>query len=353
VRVSRFIILFVGYFLLAFSSACSAAIAKSATVVPIQVQDSPSPTATSLVVTLSPLPKFSPSPKASETPNPVSQVSCKIATPQDESFAPKRSPKICEYDFLFPLNRPIAPPARVTIDASYRYGSTQNGQRDPHHGVEFINKAGVPVLAAADGVAVVAGNDLEEEYAMETNFYGNLVILEHRVPGFSQPIYTLYGHLLEVDVKQGAHVRSGDQIGKVGLGGVAAGTHLHFEVRFAKNAYNATRNPQLWLKPLKEGRGEIDGVLSGRFVDKNGNFQMVDGFILQPLDSSGNDNGSRIYVTPYEDDKMIGLEPWRESFGIGDLSPGLYRLYFVYIRPVEFIVEVLPGEITDVTFIVE
>jgi murein DD-endopeptidase MepM/ murein hydrolase activator NlpD len=317
------------------------------------VQDSPSPVATSLVITLSPIPAFSPSSKTSPTPNPLGQASCKIAIPQDGIFAPKRSPKICVYDFLFPFNRPIAPPGRITIDASYRYGSTQNGQRDPHHGVEFINKAGIPVLAAADGVAVVAGNDLEDEYAMETNFYGNLVILEHHIPGFSQSIYTLYGHLLEINVKLGAHVSSGDQIGKVGLGGVAAGTHLHFEVRFAKNAYNATRNPHLWLKPIKEERGEIDGVLAGRFVDKNGNFQQVDGFVLQPLDSSGNDSSSRIYVMPYEDDKMVGLEPWRESFGIGDLSPGLYRLNFVYTRPVEFVVEVLPGEITDVTFIVD
>ena len=352
-RASCFVDLFLGTSLLVFSSACSAEVAKPATAVLVQVQNTPTPAITSPVITFSPLPVLSPSPATSPTLNPLGQVICKKAPPQDGVFAPKRSPEICVYDFLFPFARPIAPPGRVTIDASYRYGSTQNGKRDPHHGVEFINQAGVPVLAAADGLAVVAGADREDAYAMETNFYGNLVILEHHLPGFSQPVYTLYGHLLEVTVKLGAHVRAGDQIGKVGLGGVAAGTHLHFEVRFAKNAYFATRNPQLWLKPLMDEQGEAEGVLAGRLVDMNGNFQSVDGLVLQKINKLMEDNGSRIYVMPYEDKKMVGLEPWKESFGIGDLSPGLYRLNFVYTRPVEFIVEILPGKITFVTFVLE
>ena len=57
------------------------------------------------------------------------------------------------------LARPIGPDDNQKVDVSYRYGSTANGRYDIHHGVELNNPSGTPVLAAADGVVVVAGED--------------------------------------------------------------------------------------------------------------------------------------------------------------------------------------------------
>ena len=299
------------------------------------------------------LPTLEEAARTDEPFNPLGLIGCKLAPKQLGAFAPTRSPEICGYDFSFPFRRPIDPPGRSVIETSYRFGSTQNGKRAPHHGVDMINKAGVPVLAVADGKVIVAGDDLSVKYAPHTDFYGNLVILEHNLPSFEQPVFTLYGHLLKVTVKAGQKVRSGQQIGEVGVGGVAAGTHLHFEVRMGKNSYEATRNPELWLMPLLDDDGRPTGVLAGRFVDQKGDYIENGDITLQHVDATGKPIAAKLYLSTYEEHTMLGQPPWKESFAVGSLSTGLYRLVFIHSRPIEFTAEVMPGKITFLTFILE
>ena len=151
--------------------------------------------------------------------------------------------EVCISEFKFPLGRPIAPPGRVTVDPSYRFESSDHGKRDPHHGVEFLNSQGTPILAAADGEVVVAGDDLKTTYGLFPNMYGNLVVLQHNIPDFDVPVFTLYAHLFSINVQVGDQVKAGDEIGKVGRTGSATGSHLHFEVRYGENVYAASRNP--------------------------------------------------------------------------------------------------------------
>ena len=73
---------------------------------------------------------------------------------------------------------------------------------------------------------IFAGLDSKPVYSPWSNYYGNLVVIEH--PG---GLYTLYAHLSKILVEQGQTVAAGDQIGEVGQTGVAIGSHLHFEVR--------------------------------------------------------------------------------------------------------------------------
>ena len=97
--------------------------------------------------TASPLPESSATPTASVTPLPPTATPC--------------PPNLCSYAFPYFLQRPIALPGNDVVDATYRFGTTQGGRREPHHGVEFLNAYGTPVLAAADGKVLFAGEDRE------------------------------------------------------------------------------------------------------------------------------------------------------------------------------------------------
>jgi murein DD-endopeptidase MepM/ murein hydrolase activator NlpD len=147
----------------------------------------------------------------------------------------------------------------------FPYGATGGGRYYLHHGVDYMNPDGTPVLAAAAGKVIYAGSDQEVVYGAKPDFYGNLVIqeLDKRVQG--QPVYLLYGHLLEVLVDTGDHLEAGDAIGLVGMTGVAIGSHLHLEVRLDPNDYESTRNPVLWLRPEPD-----QGVIAGLVVDADG-----------------------------------------------------------------------------------
>ena len=80
------------------------------------------------------------------------------------------------------------------------------------------------MVAAADGVVVVAGDDLNIPYGPRVNYYGNLVILEHDLPGYPDPVFTLYSQLSEVLVQEGDAVAGGGEIGLVGMSGVVPGS---------------------------------------------------------------------------------------------------------------------------------
>src|SRR5262245_58344257 len=59
------------------------------------------------------------------------------------------------------FGRPI-PEAYVTVPQyGFPYGWTRNGASPIHHGVDFLNKRGVPVIAAGDGTVYYAGPDTE------------------------------------------------------------------------------------------------------------------------------------------------------------------------------------------------
>jgi len=277
-------------------------------------------------------------------------------------------PELCSYSSQYFLERPIASPGNDSIDVTYRFGSTQGGRRDPHHGVEFLNGNGTPVLAAADGLVVVARDDRQPTsaqgvwpitfYGPYSYFYGNLVVIQHQPPpglllsfqDLPQTIYTLYGHLSAISVQVGQKVIAGQEIGKVGMTGVAEGSHLHFEVRLGENSYKSSRNPELWLKPNKDENEQLMGGIAGNLVDSYGNNLQLSSIVIERLDDL-NDQSENFQATllSYEEKALIGLAPWEESFGIGDLPPGWYRITYPYQGLQQRVVEVLPGQLTVVS----
>ncbi|MCD4733380.1 M23 family metallopeptidase [bacterium] len=119
-------------------------------------------------------------------------------------------------DFLlhFPSIDPV-PNGRNVSGFGYR-GNPFGGAREFHNGVDLVAPGGSPILAAADGIVVIA---------KRAGAYGLLVRIDHGY-GFQ----TRYGHCSNMYVQVGDIVRRGEVVAAVGSTGRSTGNHLHYEV---------------------------------------------------------------------------------------------------------------------------
>jgi murein DD-endopeptidase MepM/ murein hydrolase activator NlpD len=113
-------------------------------------------------------------------------------------------------------------PGRMPADGA-RFGSPFGNRIDPfthrlnfHSGVDLVAKTGTPILAAAGGRVVFAG---------EKAGYGNAVEIDH-----GNGLMTRYGHASRIVAHAGDLVLPRQYIGDVGSTGRSTGPHLHFEV---------------------------------------------------------------------------------------------------------------------------
>ncbi len=97
-----------------------------------------------------------------------------------------------------------------------------------HLGYDLASLRNSPVVAANTGKVVWAGN---------LGIYGNCVIIDHGLGLFS-----LYGHLSSVGVREGQEVKKGEVIGRSGESGLAGGDHLHFSIML----YGVHVDPMEW-----------------------------------------------------------------------------------------------------------
>jgi len=252
----------------------------------------------------------------------------------------------CITDGHFIFQRPIQPPANALIDQTYRYGSTANGTREPHHGVEFPNPSGTPVYAAAGGTVIFAGLDQKAVYAPWRDFYGNLVVIAH-----GNDLFTFYAHLSRIDVSVDQRVMAGDKLGEVGRTGGAIGSHLHFEVRRGDlEDYFATQNPELWLIAAKDPNGNPFGALMISIVDLDGNLVENANFTIGYYSDPSQPPNKVYYMKPYSTDMLLG----EENAALGELSAGQYRIAVETNGQIlERWVEVESGRLTQVVFVVK
>jgi len=87
----------------------------------------------------------------------------------------------------------------------------------PHKGIDIAARVGEPILAAARGRVIFAGN--------KGNGYGNMVEIDH---GYGY--ITRYAHASRLHVRTGQTVERGFRIADVGATGLVSGPHLHYEV---------------------------------------------------------------------------------------------------------------------------
>ena len=106
--------------------------------------------------------------------------------------------------------------SRVTSGFAMRMHPILNTWKQ-HKGVDYGAPTGTPIRAVGDGTV---------EFAGWQNGYGNVVEVKH-----SAQRSTVYAHMSRINVKRGAHVEQGQNLGAVGMTGWATGPHLHFEVK--------------------------------------------------------------------------------------------------------------------------
>jgi murein DD-endopeptidase MepM/ murein hydrolase activator NlpD len=111
------------------------------------------------------------------------------------------------------------PPAMGQISDVFGTSRTFNGRvQSVHQGLDYAVPEGTPVAALNSGTVLLA---------QPLFFEGNCVVLDH-----GQGLLTLYMHLSKIEVKEGEHVNSGQEIGLSGGTGRATGPHLHVAVRW-------------------------------------------------------------------------------------------------------------------------
>lgn len=213
------------------------------------------------------------------------------------------------------------------LSRTYPYGSTGGGQYQVHHGVDIANVLGTHIHAANSGWVTYAGDDYTRKVGPQTDFYGNVVIIENDQPAPNgQPVYTLYGHMSQIYVKAGQRITAGTEIGEVGAEGVALGSHLHFEVRIGDPFdYGSTLNPDLWVKPW-----DGFGTLAGSVTDSDGS-SVYDATVIIRGDTAPD-----LYTYTYADDTVNSDPVLGEDYTRGDLPAGQYRVFVRYEGQVRF-----------------
>jgi murein DD-endopeptidase MepM/ murein hydrolase activator NlpD len=113
---------------------------------------------------------------------------------------------------------PIGKPADgdVTSPFGYRRNPFTGRNLEFHTGMDFRGHVGDSVKTTGRGRVIYAGY---------RGGYGKCIIIEH-----DKNLRTLYGHLCQINVKEGDSVISGQLIGLMGSSGRSSGPHLHYEI---------------------------------------------------------------------------------------------------------------------------
>jgi len=113
---------------------------------------------------------------------------------------------------------------KITSGCGVRKDPMGGAEEGFHKGIDIVGPIGGFILAAADGVVVDCWPPPGRYYKGHPVF-GGMIILAH-----GGGIFTLYGHMRAILIRQGDRVHRGQRIGRQGNTGISTGEHLHFEV---------------------------------------------------------------------------------------------------------------------------
>lgn len=139
--------------------------------------------------------------------------------------------------------RTVLPPDAPSVFQQFRRLPPSRGgpdDRTEHLGIDFVARAGTPVLAAAPGRVTAS---------FRGPGYGNEVVIDHGTDADGKRVRTVYKHMKTRRVAVGDKVVRGQQIGGVGRSGVMASgiNHLHFELQVSPDGKRFTPvDPGAW-----------------------------------------------------------------------------------------------------------
>jgi murein DD-endopeptidase MepM/ murein hydrolase activator NlpD len=167
-------------------------------------------------------------------------VESKFTAPSPEQLKQIDEAKTVKQDYLNRItpdrewSGKFAAPAEAAISDVFGSQRVFNDQTSsPHLGLDFRVPSGTPVAAMNDGTVLLA---------RPLYYEGNFVVIDH-----GQGLLTLYLHLSEFKVKEGDHVKRGQEVGLSGGTGRATGPHLHVAVRWQGTYLDPARLMRLRL----------------------------------------------------------------------------------------------------------
>jgi len=176
----------------------------------------------------------------------------KVVPPPEvrERIAQEKAEADAIYGTFTPIrywDRPFIRPLKSEITSEYGSARVYNGTLKSYHGgVDFRARTPIPILAANDGIVVLA----KERY-----FAGGTIIIDH-----GEGLYSCYFHLSRFDVNVGDRVSRGETIGLSGASGRITGPHLHFGMM----AHALQTDPLYLIEQIStlfaEEPGERDGA---------------------------------------------------------------------------------------------
>jgi murein DD-endopeptidase MepM/ murein hydrolase activator NlpD len=246
---------------------------------------------------------------------------------------------VSEYDHFY-FSRPIAADEVNWPVADYRYGGTFF-EDAVHTGVDIPAPLDTPVLAAGPGKVVWAGYGVYSGGENPDDPYGLAVVIRHDFGYEGEPLYTVYGHMSQIDVAVGQHVENGEPLGLIGVTGFTTGPHLHFEVRLGVNRFLTTRNPELWVAPPQGW-----GVLSGRVLSSGNRFAPRQLVYVRNLETD------QVWTVRTYSLEAVNSDPYyRENLVLGDLPAGSYLVSIPYGGFLyEQEITILPGVVNYFSF---
>ncbi len=121
---------------------------------------------------------------------------------------------------------PCPSSSRITSSFGSRTSPTE-GASSNHKGIDISASTGASIVAAADGQVVIS------TYSYSA---GNYIMIDH-----GGGVSTVYMHCSQLLVSQGAAVKKGQTIAKVGSTGYSTGSHLHFGIRSGGSYVNPSK----------------------------------------------------------------------------------------------------------------
>lgn len=223
-----------------------------------------------------------------------------------------------EFDHFY-FSRPVAADEINWPLPDYRYG----GVFLPdvvHTGIDIPAPIGTEVLATGSGRVTWAGYGLFRGVKDIDDPYGLAIVIKHDFGYKAQELFTVYGHLDQINVVVGQHIEDGELIGLVGQTGKVTGPHLHYEVRIGKNNFFDTRNPELWLAPPIGW-----GLIAGRVMSTSGD--LIESYLIKvrSMDTTQTWN-----VNTYGQGAATSDDYYRENVILGDLPAGRYEIWIAY-----------------------